>query len=119
MGLRSVFLSPRTLLRGAPVQSRDEWKLDYEDFPVQCQGKGMSGVFREREAEGDVVSPSGSSGQLKRSFILPSRLRDVGLLSICMVSPSWRSKSRCGLVSFFGVFTTTCTTRSPRPCSFR
>jgi len=59
------------------------------------------------------------AAQLKRSFILPSRLREVGLFSICMVSPSWRSRSRCGLVNFFGVCTTICTTRSPRPCSLR
>jgi hypothetical protein len=60
-----------------------------------------------------------SRDQLNRSFILPSRLREVGLFSMCMDSPSWRSRSRCALLNLFGVCTTICTTRSPRPCSLR
>ena len=35
-----------------------------------------------------VGIPTKQADQLKRSFILPSRLREVGLFSICMVSPS-------------------------------
>jgi hypothetical protein len=108
----------RQLLSGRVAIWMDGIKSGHSPRRLQIP-EGKSGVFCESEAEGVVGSPSWSTGQLKRSFILPSRLRDVGLLSMCMVSPSWRSRSRWGLVSFFGVFTTTCTTRSPRPCSFR